>query len=287
MQPVAVVTDTTCYLPADLVAAEGLHLVSLYVNDSAGPHRESDLTDLGAFYGRLRDAQDLPTTSQPSVGDFLEVLEPLVQGGQDVVCAHISGGLSGTVESARQAAADLATRFPDRRVEVLDTRSTAGGLGMIALAAARAARAGGDVDAVRERTESAIASARIWFAVDTLEYLKRGGRIGGAQALIGGALKIKPLLTLDGQITPVERVRTAGRAFERLVAFLESRRADGAEGWVVQHIRADEQAARLVERGRELLGSEPLFVGEIGPVIGAHVGPGLLGVGGLDAALVA
>jgi DegV family protein with EDD domain len=127
---------------------------------------------------------------------------------------------------------------------------------------------------------------RFWFAVDTLEYLRRGGRIGAAQAWLGGALKIKPILTLDGQITPVERVRTARRAFERMAEYMAARQADGADAWVVQHIRAPDVAERLVARGREIYGCEPAFVSEVGPVIGAHVGPGLVGVGGIPRALL-
>jgi DegV family protein with EDD domain len=127
---------------------------------------------------------------------------------------------------------------------------------------------------------------RFWFAVDTLEYLRRGGRIGAAQAWLGGALKIKPILTLDGEITPVERVRTSRRAFERMVGFMEERRADGADGWAVQHIQAPDVATALVARGRAVFGSDPVFVSEVGPVIGAHVGPGLIGFGGIPSGLL-
>src|ERR687888_115689 len=141
-------------------------------------------------------------------------------------------------------------------------------------------------EAVAARANEAAEATRLWFAVDTLEYLRRGGRIGTAQAWLGGALKIKPILTLDGEITPIERVRTSGRAFERMVDYMRSRRDDGADGWVVQHIQAPDVVERLLERGRELYGSEPVFVSEIGPVIGAHVGPGLVGVGGLPRALL-
>ncbi|MDQ3742120.1 MAG: DegV family EDD domain-containing protein, partial [Actinomycetota bacterium] len=124
---------------------------------------------------------------------------------------------------------------------------------------------------------------KVWFAVDTLEYLRRGGRIGAAQAWIGGALKIKPILTIESEITPIERVRTSGKAFERMVDYMRSRHADGADAWMVQHIQDPERAQQLVERGREIFGTEPTCVSEVGPVIGAHVGPGLLGVGGLPA----
>jgi DegV family protein with EDD domain len=154
------------------------------------------------------------------------------------------------------------------------------------LAAAAAARDGAAVDAVVERTGEAARRMRFWFAVETLEYLRRGGRIGPARAWLGSALKVKPILTLDGEITPVERVRTSGRAFERMVEYMRARRDDGADGWVVQHAGAPDVAERLVERGREVFATEPLFVSEIGPVIGAHIGPGLVGTGGLPRALV-
>jgi DegV family protein with EDD domain len=286
MPAVAVVCDSTSYLPRDLVSAHGIHEVSLYVSDGSGQRRELDIRDYGRFYEDLRSAAELPTTSQPSIGDFAAAYARLAQAGHDVVSVHISGGISGTVQTARQAAAELAREQPDRRVEVIDSTVSAGALGLIALAAAGRARAGGDVDSVAAATRTAIGAMRFWFAVDTLEYLRRGGRIGAAQAWLGGALKIKPILTLDGEITPIERVRTSRRAFERLVAYMRSRQADGADAWVVQHIQAQDVAAALVARGREIFACEPLFVSEVGPVIGAHVGPGLLGVGGLPRALL-
>jgi DegV family protein with EDD domain len=286
MPDVAIVVDTTHYMPRELVEAHGMHEVSLYVNAGDSHEREIDMPDFDAFYERLRSSAQLPTTSQPSIGDFLAVYEPLVEDGRDIVSIHISGGISGTVEAARQAAADLSARKPQRRIEVVDTHSACGMIGLIALAGAAAARAGGDIDAVAGRVQQAVDIAKIWFAVDTLEFLRRGGRIGTAQAWLGGALKIKPILTVDGEITPIERVRTSGRAFERMVDFLRTRHDDGCDTWVVQHIQAPDQAAALVERGRAIFGSEPAFVSEIGPVIGTHVGPGLLGVGGVPRSLL-
>ena len=286
MPEVAIVVDTTHYMPRELVEANGLHEVSLYVNQGDRHERESDMPDFDAFYEGLRTSAQLPTTSQPSIGDFLAVYEPLVEEGRDVVSVHISGGISGTVESARQAASDLRARKPQRRIEVIDTQSACGIIALTAMAGAAAARAGGDIDAVTARVRSAVDIAKIWFAVDTLEFLRRGGRIGTAQAWLGGALKIKPILTVDGEITPIERVRTSGRAFERMVDFLRTRHDDGCDAWVVQHIQAPDQAAALVERGRAIFGSDPAFVSEIGPVIGTHVGPGLLGVGGVPRSLL-
>ena len=286
MPEVAVVTDSTSYLPRALVAAHGIHEVSLYVADATGQRRELDIDDYAAFYAGLRDAAQLPTTSQPSIGDFAAVYAPLAAEGRDIVSVHISGGISGTIDSARQAAAQLATEHAARRIEVVDSTVSAGALGLVALAAAGAACAGGDAAAVVAAARAAIDAMRFWFAVDTLEYLRRGGRIGAAQAWLGGALKIKPILTLDGEITPVERVRTSKRAFDRMVEYMHERRADGADAWVVQHVQAQDVADRLVARGREVFGCEPAFVSEVGPVIGAHVGPGLVGFGGIPLALL-
>jgi DegV family protein with EDD domain len=287
MPPVAIVTDTTHYLPRTLVDSEGIHQVSLYVGWTGEQRRESELENFDAFYERLRADPALPTTSQPSIGDFLAVWEPLLEAGQDIVSVHLSGGISGTCEAARQARGLLAERGVGERVEVVDGETACGGLGLLVLAAAAAARAGADKDGVLARVRETRAALKIWFCIDTLEYLRRGGRVGKAQAWLGGTLRIKPILTLEYEITPVERVRTAGRAFERMVQYMHELREAGSDAWVVQHIRATDQAQRLIEHGREIYGSEPLFVSEVGPVIGTYVGPGLIGVGGIPRALVA
>jgi DegV family protein with EDD domain len=284
--PVTIVTDTTHYLPRELVDAHGIKLVSLYVNWKDRTDRESDLPDFNAFYDHLRSAPELPTTSQPSVGDFLAVYEPLLAAGNDIVSVHLSAGISGTYESALAAKAQLDERGGSGSIEVLDSATACGGIGLIALAAEAAARGGGDVEAVVRRAQAARESLKIWFAVDTMEFLRRGGRVGAARAWLGSTLKIKPILSLEHEITPIERVRTAKRAQERMVDYLRARKEDGADAWVVQHIQAPDQAQRLVEAGREIFGSEPLFVSEVGPVIGTHVGPGLLGVGGMPSSLL-
>jgi DegV family protein with EDD domain len=282
--PVAIVSDSTGYLPTELVEQQGVRLVSLYVNWEDTSERELDMPNFDDFYDRLRSADRLPSTSQPSIGDFLDVYEPLVEQGYDVVSVHISGGISGTVESARQAKERLAERAGADRVTVIDSERACGGLGLLTLAGAAAASGGADRDAVVERIETARSELKMWFAVDTLEYLRRGGRIGAASAWLGSALKIKPILTLDKEITPIERVRTGAKALRRLAEYAEQRHADGADAWVVQHIQAPEEAAQLAEATQQVMGTRPAFVSEIGPVIGAHIGPGLLGVGGLPPA---
>jgi DegV family protein with EDD domain len=283
MAPVAIVSDTCHYLPRDLVAAHGIHEVSLYVHWDDDTKPESEIDDYDAYYGRLRTAKDLPTTSQPSIGDFLAVYEPLLEAGHDIVSIHLAGGMSGTVRSAEQAREQLDSRA--ERVHVIDSATACGGEGLVLLAAAAAAEAGGDGAAVADRARRAREGLKMWFAIDTLEYLRRGGRIGGAQAWLGSALKIKPILTVESEITPIERVRTFGRAFERLVDLLKSRAADGADAWMVQHIQAPQQAEELARRGTEIFGREPLVISQIGPVIGTHVGPGLLGTGAIPSYL--
>jgi DegV family protein with EDD domain len=277
---VAIVTDTCHYLPAALVAEQGIHEVSLYIHWAEdGAQRESEITDYGAYYRRLGGNGALPTTSQPSIGDFLTVYEPLVAGGNEVVSVHLAGGMSGTVRAAEQAREQLGADA--ERVHVVDSATACGGQGLVVMAAVAAARSGADGAAVARHAREARSKLKMWFAIDTLEYLRRGGRIAGAQAWLGSALRIKPILTVESEITPVERVRTSRRAFERMVDLLRERATAGADAWMVQHIQAPDEAAELAVRGTEVFGVPPRVVSEIGPVIGTHVGPGLLGVGGL------
>jgi DegV family protein with EDD domain len=289
MPRVAVVSDTTAYLPSDVAEANRIRLVSLYVNfGTERTEREAEITDYDSFYNELRRAEELPTTSQPSLGDFIEVYEPLLADGGEVVSIHLSGGLSGTVDSARQAKEALERDGKGgERVRVVDSATACGGLGLVVLSAARRAAAGDDGAAVEQTAREARDAMKMWFAIDTLEFLKRGGRIGAASAWIGSTLKIKPILTVESELAPIERVRTSARAFERMVDYARQRHDSGADAWVVQHIQAPEEAARLCDRCREIFGSGPAFSSEIGPVIGAHVGPGLLGVGGIPAAFLA
>jgi DegV family protein with EDD domain len=279
MPDVAVVTDSTHYMPRAVVARHGLHTVSLYVTQDGAIGREDDITDYDDFYDRMRSAKELPTTSQPSVGDFLAVYEPLLEQGADIVSVHLSGGISGTVHAAEQAREQLAERGVARdRVIVVDSATACAGHGLMAVAAANAAAAGESAAAAAERARALRADLKILFAVDTLEFLRRGGRIGGAQAWIGSTLKIKPILAIESEVLPVERVRTSGRAQQRLVDHLQSLHDSGHDVFFVQHIQAPGQAAELALRGAEIFGRPPEFVSEMGAVIGAHAGPGLTGV---------
>ena len=283
------VTDSTSYLPEEMIAEHGIHTVSLYVTLEGEQLREADIPpgEYSDFYERLRQSEAGATTSQPSVGDFVTAYEPLLAEGADVVSIHISGGISGTCEAARQARDQLeADGKGGDRIHVFDSRTGAGAQGLLVLAAAKAAATGATGAEAMEAAQRARDTLKIWFAVDTLEYLRKGGRIGAAQAWLGSALQIKPILTLEEEITPVERVRTRRRAFERMVEYARERAQDDAGTWVVQHIQDPETARQLVDECRQIFDSDPVFVSEIGPVLGAHTGPGLLGVGGIQTGML-
>jgi DegV family protein with EDD domain len=278
---VAVVTDSTPYLPRSLIERLNIQQVSLYVGWDGDLRPEDEYQDLDAFYARLRDSPRLPTTSQPSVGDMLDQFRPLTKAGRDVVSIHLASGLSGTCESAREAARLVAEDGGPGRVEVIDSATGAGGLGCLVVVAAGVAERGGTVEEIVEAVRRARESLDIWFCLDTLEYLRRGGRIGAAQAMVGTALKIKPILTFGTEIAPVGRVRTQRRAFERMVDYLRELHDRGASDWIVQHAQAPADAERLVTEGTAIFGFEPLFCTQVGPVLGAHLGAGML-VGGMS-----
>jgi DegV family protein with EDD domain len=276
----AVVADTTSYLPPELTERHGVELVSLYVGTPDRQERESEISDYDDFYARLRASGEAVTTSQPSVGDFISVYEPLLAAGREIVSVHISAGISGTFEAANQAKERLASEGKGgERIHLVDSRSAAGGTGMVLLAAMIAASRGASPQVVVSQAERARDAGGIWFSLDTLEYLRRGGRIGAARAAIGSTLKIKPILTFAEEVTPVQQVRTRSRAVARLIEYAQQRHEEGSDAWVVQHIRDPESAAKLVGACRPIFGRDPLFVSEVGPVLGAHAGPGMIGIG--------
>jgi DegV family protein with EDD domain len=292
---VAVVTDSTAYLPGALVDSLDITVVPLYydVTGEASPGgghdvpgrglRESEFDgDLGRFYAELDALKTVATTSPPTVEDFGGVFDRLLQSHSAVVSVLISSGTSKTCSIARQAAARLESQGRGgERVAVIDSAGTVGHLGVQALAAARAAAAGEDSSGVIAAARRARQEVRQWFVLDTLEYVRRSGRIGGAAAWLGSALDLKPILVIESELKPVERVRTRRRAIERLVELMRKRSAVGADRWFVQHAYAHEDAQRLAARLVELFGSEPEFVSEIGPVVATHTGPGALAAGSL------
>jgi fatty acid kinase fatty acid binding subunit len=284
---VAVVTDSTGYLPAALVKSLDITVVPLYYDVGAGPVRESEFDgDLGRFYAELDASKTVATTSAPRIEDFVVVFERLLAQHSVVVAVLISSGISETCSNARQAASRLESEpRGGERVVVIDSAGTGGNLGVQALAAARAAAAGEDHSSVIASIRRARQEVRQWALLDTLEYLRRGGRVGSAAAWLGSALDIKPIITIESEIKAVERVRTRRRGVERLVELMQQRRAVvGADRWFVHHTCAHEDAQQLIDRFDELFGTEPELVSELGPVIATHVGPRVLWAGGLSAA---
>jgi DegV family protein with EDD domain len=283
MADVAVVTDSSACLPGALVDSLDITVVSLYYDVGGGWLRESEFDgDFGRFYAELDASKSVAVTSAAGVEDFVGVFDRLLQQHSAVVSVLISSGLSETCSTARQAAARLESEGRDgERIVVFDSAGVAGHLGVQAVAAARAAAAGEEVPRVIEAARRARQEVRQWFVLDTLEYLRRDNRIGGAAAWLGSALDLKPILMIESEFRAVERVRTRRRAISRLVELMRQRRAVGADRWFVQHTNAHEDAKRLAERLAELFGTEPEFVTQLGPVLATHTGPGLLSAGSL------
>jgi DegV family protein with EDD domain len=257
-----------------------IQVVSLYWDLGDGPARETDYGgDYGEFWVALEAAATVATTSPPTVEDFVAVYEPLLAANRDVVSIHISSGMSKTCTNAEAAARQLAAAGKGgERVTVVDSAASGGQLGLLALATAQSARRGLDADAVARVATEARHEAAGWFMLDTMEYLRRGGRIGTTVAWLGSTLNVKPILEVGSEFRAVERVRTRERALERLVDFARRQAAAGADAWSVNHARAKEDAIELANRVRGLFPGPPELIAEISPVIGTHLGPGGVGI---------
>ncbi len=274
----SLVTDSTAYLPSDLAAGLDVHVVPLHVVVGGKEFSEGVDIDAGAVAAALRQFTPV-STSRPAPAAFLEVYEAAAAGGADsVVSVHISGDMSSTIAGAELAAAE--SPVP---VTVVDSRALGMAMGYAVLAGARLAAGGASAEVVADAVRATCAAATVVFYVDTLEYLRRGGRIGKAGALVGSALSIKPILGLrDGQIVPLERVRTSSRAIARLEELAVEAAASVPSGFdgvdvAVHHLDSPERAERLAERLRARLGhGAGVRVVGLGAVVGAHVGPGTL-----------
>jgi DegV family protein with EDD domain len=276
--PVTVVTDSTSYIPERLRAELGIRVVSLWVNFGDETQRELDI-DNSAFYARLEGERELPTSSTPPASEFLEVFEDIIGSGDDVVGVFISSDMSATCETAQLARTMVLEARPDAHIEIVDSRSNCMQLGFAALAAARASRAGANVEAAVEAAEQARLRTRYLFVPHTLDYLRKGGRIGGASALLGGILQIRPILTVEeGKTQVFAKVRTKSRAMAEMVRqFAEDRERCGLRDVVVHHIHDEEEGRLLVDLVAEVTGSRPELIG-VGAVIGLHVGPGAVAI---------
>ena len=274
--PVAVVTDSTAYLPPGVGAKYGVGEVPLHVVLGSRTGAETIEISPADVAQALSERRVSVSTSRPTPAEFVDAYRAV--GSSCVVSVHLSASLSGTFEAAQLAAAQVADDGIE--VRVVDSERLAMGLGFAVIAASQTARDGGSVDDVEARAREVALGTDMLFYVDTLEHLRRGGRIGAAAALVGTALAVKPLLhVVDGQIAPLEKVRTASRALARLEELTVERAGAGQVDLAVHHLAAEDKATALAERLRARLpGLGDLHLSEVGAVVGAHVGPGLLGV---------
>jgi DegV family protein with EDD domain len=275
MSKIAVVTDSTAYLPPELIAQYGIRTIPLLLIWGDETFLDGVAIDPPTFYERLSCSEDIPTTTQPSAGAFADFFADVARDADGIVGVFISSELSGTVASALMAR-DL---LPDIPIEVVDSRSTSMGLGFITLAAARAAAEGKGLAEVAAVARELVPCTDVVFVVETLKYLHKGGRIGGASHLLGSALSIKPLLYLnEGRIEALERVRTKRKAVARMLDVMEERVENGSVHAAVIHANAPEEGARLQEQVSKRFPHVELCQAELSPVIGTHVGPGTVGV---------
>ncbi len=276
MGRVRIVTDSTADIPAELVEELDIIVVPLKVSFGHNVYRDGvDLTPQ-EFMARLAKESELPITSQPSPGEFVAVYERLVANGDIVVSIHLSGKLSGTVQSAKTAKAMI----DSRDIHIIDSQTASMGLGLIVLAAAKAAAAGQPVREILSLVKYKIERNLVIFLVDTLDYLERGGRIGKASAFLGTLLKIKPVLTIsDGQVVPLEKVRGKNSAIER-IAQIVAGKTDISKRYDCAFVYGNDYAGmvKLKDRVLPLLNCSDPIITEIGPVIMTHTGPGLIGI---------
>jgi DegV family protein with EDD domain len=275
---IAIITDSTSDLSPDVAASNGISMVPLYL--IWGEDTFTDGVDITkeAFYERLGRDEVSPSTSQPTPADFVgEYRRVIADGAEEIVVFTIADALSGTYDSATAAAQQV-----DVPVHVMDSNSTSMGLGMQVLAAVAAREAGGDAQAMLAAAERVRERIRVFFAVNTLEYLHRGGRIGGAAKLLGTMLQLKPLLLLDnktGYIDAVERARTWKKALERVYEVATEGIEPGRKvrSWVM-HAAATKDAMAMAERLTKAYEPVAMGMGQLSPVLGTHVGPGTVGI---------
>ncbi len=277
---VAIVTDSTSFIPANLVKRYALTIVPQILNWEGESYLDGVEISNEDFYARLKQTEELPTSAQPSPGQFLEAFEKVKHSSESIVCIVISDHLSGTLDSARSAAQAL----PDIPIEIIDSQTTSMGLGLLVLMAARMAENGYDHIHISEAIRSLIPHQQLLFVVDTLEYLHKGGRIGGAQRLLGSVLSIKPILHIkDGRIEPLESVRTKKKALNRLVELV----VEHSRGWTDVHMAVVDATARETadyiydQLSKQIKPAEIIRAG-LSPVVGTHAGPGAIGVALLD-----
>jgi len=275
---IAVVTDSTAYIPAEALGDLNIPIIPLWIIWGDERFRDGVDIDPPTYYRRLRASKAFPTTSQPSAGEFVEFFRRVATESDTdtIVGAYISSGISGTVASAEMAKAQL----PELNITIIDSLFTSMGQGFIILAAARVAAAGGSLEEVIAAAEETRDRMNVLFAVDTLEYLHRGGRIGGAKRLLGTALNMKPLLHLyDGRIDALAQVRTKRKAVAQMLEVAEERLGGRRMAEVsILDVDNPKEGEIVAKQVRERFGISTVYHAMVSPVIGTHAGPGTVGI---------
>jgi DegV family protein with EDD domain len=276
MNPVMIVTDSSAYLPPDLVATHPIRVIPLTLNWDGQTYRDGVDIQATEFYNRLSTSSTLPSTSQIPPGDFENIIKELLVVDYDVLLLPISSGISGSYQSA----ASVVNNFPPGRVVLLDTKLVSMALGFQVLAAARAAAAGANLTECKQTAQQAYGHIGVFFTVDTLKYLAAGGRINSAKRLLGAALDIKPILEIrDGKIELVNSVRTRNKAIDRMLQMVEKEIGGRSPVRIsVFHALAPETAEELLETARLRFSPIEYFLSEISPVVGSHVGPSTVAI---------
>jgi DegV family protein with EDD domain len=276
MAKVALVTDSTSYIPKELVEKHDITVIPQVLIWDDKTFRDGIDIQPDEFYDRLKKSSSMPSTSQAQPITFEKVFTQLLDEGHEVLAVLISEKLSGTISSAVQAKNDM----PDAPVEIVDSKTTAMAMGFLVLEAARAAQQGASLKEIKAWVESALNNTGVLVTVDTLEFLHRGGRIGGGARFLGTALNIKPILeVVDGRLEAVERVRTRGKALTRLVELAEERIGNRRPVRLATlHAAAEEDAQSLLKRLNGNIEIAENVVSQVSPVVGTHVGPGTVGL---------
>jgi DegV family protein with EDD domain len=278
MSKTAVVTDSTAYIPDDLCKKLNITVVPLNVIWAGETYSDGITMKPAEFYTRLQNSKVMPSTSQATPAAMQAAFSGLLEQGFDVFGVFISEKLSGTLDSARQAREELASAR--ERIVLFDSETVAMALGFQALALARAAGAGASLKECQKLAEQVRPNTGVYFAVETLEFLQRGGRIGGAQRLLGSALNLKPILTIrDGKVDSADRVRTSAKAYDRVIELVAEKCAGKSNVRLATlQANAEENAKAVLKRAAEKLNAVESILSAVSPAIGTHLGPGTVGL---------
>ena len=276
MKRIAIVTDSTAYLPNNYIAEHNIHVIPLRIHWQDSTYLDGIDINPSQFYERLEKSATIPTTSQPSAGDFVELFKELSVQYDSIIAILISSGISGTVQSAEIAR----NTFTEKPVEIVDSHSTSAGLGMIVKAVAQAASEGKTLQEIKLLAYGIVKRLKLFFVVDTLEYLHKGGRIGGASRFLGTTLNIKPILYFDedGKIDGLERVRTKNKALKRLIELTVANTGDKQAVINLIHANAQNEVEQFRNEVQGYFPENQIGIYELSPVIGTHVGPRTIGI---------